>query len=170
MHTALHLPRPLSQLKILIREREAGKYATYIAACAREIPSVRRYLDLTDGKPPDYIALGMVTRSLQTSYSRLRLGYRYLWEVIHSRNNETEDRSRICGTITTRSGKVINTNCRLCDGGNKHTYRHYVMDCVKLESFRNSGACDMLSLVRQFLDPSVFKQVKTAHPKFLQAR
>ena len=66
---------------------------------------------------------------------------------------------------------VIYCPCiRQCDWKNKHTYRHYIMDCVKLENFRNSGACDMPSLVRHFLDPSVFKQVKTAHPKFLQAR
>ena len=170
MHTALHLPRPLSHLKRLVRERESENYTTHIAACARETPSLRRYLDLTDGRPPDYVALGMDTRPLQTSYSRLRMGYRYLWEVIHTRNNEAEGRARPCGAITTRDGKVINTNCRLCDEENKHTYTHYVMDCVKLENFRNSGACDTHSMVKHYLDPSVFKQVKAAYPKFLQAR
>ena len=170
MHTALHLPRPISHLKLLVREREAENYTSYIAACARETPSLRRYIDLTDGKPPDYIALGMDTRPLQTSYSRLRMGYRYLWEVIHMRNNETEDVAGIRGAITTRSGKVINTNCRLCGEENKHTYSHCIMDCVELENFRNSGACDMPSMVRHYLDPTVFKHVKTAHPKFLQAR
>ena len=170
VHTALNLPRPLSQLKLLVREREAEKYAAHIAACARVTPSIRRYLDLTDGKPPDYITLSMVTRPLQTSYSRVRLGYRYLWEVIQNRSDETEEGTRICGAITTRSGKVINTNCRLCDRENMHTYRHYILDCVKVESFRNSGASDIPSLARHFLDPSVFKQVKSVHPKFLQAR
>ena len=148
----------------------AEKYMAYIAAHTRETLSLKRYIDLTDGKPPDYIALGMETRSLQTSYSRLRMGYRYLWEVIHTRGNEIEDAAGICGVITARAGKVINTNCRLCGEGNKHTYNHYIMECVELENSRNSRACDMPSMVRHYLDPTIFKHVKTAHPKFLPSR
>lgn len=40
---------------------------TYTAAGNHQTLSMRRYLYLTNRKPPDYIALGMVTRLLQTA-------------------------------------------------------------------------------------------------------
>ena len=166
-----YLPRPIAQLKVIVRNREAENYNATIAARAQEIPSLRRYLDLTDGRPPDYVALGFHTRHLQTSYSRLRIGYRYLWEVIHRPDGDARDRDTTCDIIiTTRTGKTISTECRLCGESNKHTYRHYIMDCVKLQNYRKTGICSMFYMVQHLADPLVFKRIKAAYPRFLQAR
>lgn len=90
--TAYHRPRPFAQLKIIVGKQEEEKYNAYNVACAPEKPSLDRYLHLTDGKPSDYVALGMHTRQLQTFYSRLQMGFRCLSEVIYQPDGDIHDK------------------------------------------------------------------------------
>ncbi|XP_066960691.1 uncharacterized protein [Macrobrachium rosenbergii] len=110
--------------------------------------SVRKYLKIIEGKPPDYKLCGLESRREQTTYSRLRMQSRYLWEVLPAVSP-----SETC--------------CKLCGELWKHTLSHYLVECEEITHYRPKG--DRLSevdLLKHFLQPSVLKRVLTSHPKF----
>lgn len=54
----------------------------------------------------------------------------------------------VAGTITNGNVKMINTKCRLWKAAKKHTLRHYILECQKLEKYRGGTQRDMDSLIR----------------------
>ena len=75
---------------------------------------------------------------------RLRLGYKYYWEV---------------------SGAAPES-CAVCARPGGHTLRHYVLECPAIASYRPQGINDVPSLVTWFIDHNIVPDIVKEHPQF----
>ena len=108
-------------------------------------------MNVTKGVAPNYINSKLYTRKFQTSYSRLRLGYKYLWEVTNDNNSDIR-------------------KCRLCNVSDGHSLHHYVKECNETERFRREiKNLPFHVTLCHFLDPGVFLEVKKCCSNFANA-
>ena len=75
---------------------------------------------------------------------RLRLGYKYFWEVSASPG--------VC--------------CVLCAAPRGHTLRHYIMECPLIAKFRPQGQHDLYSLIDHLLDSATLREILREYPQF----
>ena len=126
-------------------------YKARIRRMTRECYSVEKYFMLTKGDPPRYKEAKLETRRQQTTYSRLRLQNRYLWEVLPV-------------------AKVADTKCKLCEEPRKHTLKHYLLECEALDGNRPQGNISEEEMLSYFLKPDVLKKTLTHYPRFASSR
>lgn len=81
--------------------------------------SIHHY-DLFCNTPHRYGQHKVLTRQCDVVSARIRLGYRYLWQL---QTSPPEDL----------------TKCKLCDAPRSHTLEHYIADCPKVAAFRPAG-------------------------------
>ena len=154
-HITYKITPPISRFRLALKERETEKYLTDVVTKRAVTPSMAHYHSLTNSEPPDYITLGMHERSIQTSFSRLRLGCKYLWEVTCINKPEINSGE----ILTTSDGRIIDTRCRLCKELHKHTLHHYVEECPEVAPCRPQGLT-YEELLRLFSQPVHFKFLK----------
>ena len=141
-------PLSLERLKTKIEKQKAFGYSEYINNMILESTTLRNYMRVTNGSEPNYVNRGLDTRRQQTSYSRLRLGYRYLWEVSSNRN------------------KTVN-NCKLCNCQEGHRLHHYIKECTVTAQFRsNHEQSTFYETLLHFLNVDVFLNIKKMYPRF----
>ena len=141
-------PLSLERLKTKIEKQKAFGYSEYINNMILESTTLRNYMRVTNGSEPNYVSRGLNTRRQQTSYSRLRLGYRYLWEVSSNRN------------------KMVN-NCKLCNCQEGHRLHHYIKECTVTAQFRsNHEQSTFYETLLHFLNVDVFLNIKKMYPRF----
>ncbi|XP_064106916.1 uncharacterized protein LOC135215892 [Macrobrachium nipponense] len=140
----------LSMLKDSVGMEIMQRYNEKIEILKETHSSIRKYLEITGGKPPDYKLCGLESRREQTTYSRLRMQSRYLWEVLPAVSP-----SETC--------------CRLCGELRKHTLSHYLVECEEITHYRPQGLSEV-DLLKHFLQPGVLKRVINTHPKFACSR
>ena len=75
---------------------------------------------------------------------RLRLGYKYYWEV--------------------SGGDGV--PCGLCTSPRGHSLHHYVLECPVLEHFRPEGQFDLPSMVTWFINNNVVSSILKEYPNF----
>ncbi|XP_064085394.1 uncharacterized protein LOC135200717 [Macrobrachium nipponense] len=136
----------LSMLKDSVGMEIMRRYSERIEMLKETHSSIRKYLEITGGKPPDYKLCGLESRREQTTYSRLRMQSRYLWEVLPAVSP-----SETC--------------CRLCGELRKLTLSHYLVECEEITHYRPQGLSEV-DLLKHFLQPGVLKRVINTHPKF----
>ena len=128
--------------------RSAGVHSTYSLLGEQELHVKGDKLILP---PPDRgieprpsgceaSALPLSYRAVHLVVMRLRLGYRYYWEV---------------------SGAAA-VPCGLCHSPAGHTLAHYIMECPLLVHFRPQGHWDLPSLISWFINhdklPAIIKE------------
>ncbi|KAG0719375.1 Gag-Pol polyprotein [Chionoecetes opilio] len=145
------LPLSLGRLKTEMCAKMETYNKRHIDSMLGQSVSLTTYMDLTKGCQPHYIQNGLITSRQQVCYSRLRLGYKYMWEVAGSDN-------------------INMKKCNLCKTEEKHTLRHYVMECQEMIFFRSSCAnASYAGLLHYYLQPCNLIQVKNSHPSFANA-
>ena len=106
----------------------------------QECYSIEKYFMLTKGDPSRYKEAKLETRRQQTTYSRLRLQNRYLWEVLPI-------------------AKVSDAKCKLCEEPRKHTLGHYLLECEALDGHGPQGNnVSEEEKLSYFLQPDVLKK------------
>ena len=90
------------------------------------------------GGPTSYTAMGLLKRRLQTTYSRIRMGHKYFWEL----------------GVRPRDGKPQNTKCRSYFQEGGHTLKHYLQECRTIAWFREMKK-DEHSYREHFLRPEI---------------
>ena len=144
-------PLSKSHLKTVAGESVQSIYREYLEAMKASHQSFHKYFSVSGVAPPAYVSLGLVTRRQQTTFSRLRLQYRYMWEVSGAKVNKQKD-------------------CRLCGQAAGHTLNHYIAQCNKLITYRT--ACNSQSipdLLSLFLRPVVLIDIFKRYPLFASA-
>ncbi|MEL6989863.1 MAG: ribonuclease H family protein, partial [Bacteroidota bacterium] len=109
-------PLSIQRLKTKIGKIQSDYYEECLNSLYFESESVKTYFDITNGTKPNYEINNLFTRKFQTSFSRLRLGYRYLWEVSGDLNPNVRQ-------------------CRLCGLQDSHTLYHYIKECSMLSGY-----------------------------------
>ncbi|XP_064107889.1 uncharacterized protein LOC135216449 [Macrobrachium nipponense] len=128
---AYKLTPSLSMLKDSVGMEIMQRYNERIEMLKETHSSIRKYLEITGGKSPDYKLCGLESRRKQTTYSRLRMQSRYLWEVLPAVSP-----SETC--------------CRLCGELRKHTLSHYLVECEEITQYRPQGLSGV-DLLKHFL-------------------
>ena len=145
-------PPSITKLKESVGKEILEKYKTRISRMTQECYSIEKYFTLTKGDPPRYKEAKLETRRQQTTYSRLRLQNRYLWEVLPI-------------------AKVTDTKCKLCEEPRKHTLGHYLLECEALDGHRPQGNnVSEEEMLSYFLQPDVLKKTLTDYPRFACSR
>ena len=106
------------------------------------------YHDVTGFVTPDYIHMNLVTKRQQAVYSRLRIGYKYIQEVI----------------IDCQIKK-----CTVCRAPSAHTFEHYVNLCHRLRPFRLQTD-SLVDQVRHLTEPERLCTILRIFPKFAPPR
>ncbi|XP_068238957.1 uncharacterized protein [Palaemon carinicauda] len=140
----------LNMLKVSVGMEIMNSYNERIEMLKETHTSIRKYLEITEGKPPDYKLLGLESRREQTTYRRLWMQNRYLWEVLPA-------------------ASPSETCCRLCGGLRKHTLSHYLVECEEITLYSPWGLSGV-DLLKHFLQPGVLKKVVATKPKFACSR
>ena len=141
---------PISKLKMSVGAEVAEKYM--IQREATESVTVQRYMGkYEESAPPSYRSLGLDTRKQQIVYSRIRMGYPYLWQVVKRNRPETD------------------TSCRVCKDRDKHTLAHYITECPMLSEVRDR--CPAGIEMEQFiLDPDILCDILKDYSGFCSVR
>lgn len=141
-----NFPLSLEVLKTNIMKKLDHIYSEYFNNLIFESNSVKNYIEITGGSRPNYVLKGICTRRKQTSYSRLRLQYKYFWEV---------------------TSNIRIENCRLCKQTNGHKLHHYILECYIIDKYRSGHEnLSFHDTLHHFLDSKVFLKVKEEYPKF----
>ena len=145
------LPLSTRQLAGELRKMLQERYWEYLLTKKLDSYSLSTYIDVTNGIPPVYHTHGLVKRRDQTAYSRIRLGYKYLWEI---------------GVPTTAQNK----RCAIChvDGG--HCLNHYAGECPYLAEYYNSEAPSNIERLKHILGDNIVARIKKRYPLFASAR
>ena len=87
------------------------------------------------------------TRQCDVVIARIRLGYRYLWQV--------------------KDGDPLPkfSNCRLCESPLKHTLEHYITECEVVKDFRPSGM-RYSELCKHYIETGTIEDILELYPKF----
>ena len=109
--------------------------------CHRGSASSLHYVRVSQGCQYTY---GRHSASQDVVAMRLRLGYKYFWEVSNS--------PAVC--------------CMLCTAPRGHTLHHYVMDCPLIAKFRPQGQPDLHTLIGHLLDSATLGDILKEYPKF----
>ena len=109
--------------------------------CQRGSASSLHYARVSQGCSYTY---GSHTSSHDMVAMRLRLGYKYFWEVSNSPG--------VC--------------CVLCAAPRGHTLHHYVMECPLIAKFRPQGHPDLSTLIDHLLDSATLRDILKEYPKF----
>ena len=147
-----NFPPSITKLKESVGKEILEKYKTRIRRMTQECYSIKKYFMLTKGDPPRYKEAKLETRRQQTTYSRLRLRNRYLWEVLPV-------------------AKVSDAKCKFCEESRKHTLGHYLLECEALDGHRPQGNnVSEEEMLSYFLQPDVLKRTLTDYPRFACSR
>ena len=84
--------------------------------------------------------------------ARIRLGYRYLWQVATGDGSPNPEHSR----------------CKLCEQELGHDLAHYITECPVIRPFRPIGM-RYLELCNYFIHSRVLEDILILHPKFASA-
>ena len=76
---------------------------------------------------------------------RLRLGYKYYWEVYRGAEPEP---------------------CTLCARPGGHSLQHYVQYCPVIDEFRPQGQWNLIELICYFIDNDILFKILKKHPMF----
>lgn len=76
---------------------------------------------------------------------RLKLGYKYYWELARG---------------------VEPMPCNLCARPGAHTLQHYVLQCPSLAEFRPQGQWDLSSMVCFLINNDIIPKIMRKYPKF----
>ena len=144
-------PPPVNILKESVGRDILQKYKDHLECMVRTVPSIAKYHQLSGFKAPNYVAIGLNSRQQQTTYSRIRLQYRYLWEVAKK------------GSVTAV------TKCTICCQDDKHSLKHYLYECRELEALRRDCPPDT-DMLEYCLDPKILSNVLTLFPRFACSR
>ena len=87
------------------------------------------------------------TRQCDIVIARIRLGYRYLWQVAK------ED------------PLPKHSNCRLCESPLKHTLEHYITECEVVKDFRPPGM-RYSELCEYYIESGIIEDILELYPKF----
>ena len=143
-------PPPIGVLRRSVGDEVLRQYKQQVYDRMRQIPSIKRYMDVSNGEAARYKENNLVMRREQVRYSRIRLQYRYLWEMVPP--NDKYPR-----------------NCRICRQDDSHTLWHYIRECSMTKKYRDE--CDFGDdLLSHFLRPNVLKRVLKEHPGFAAAK
>ena len=112
-----------------------------IQGCDEGSASCLHYVRVSQGSDYTY---GRHGTSQDVVAMRLRVGYKYYWEVSHS--------PAVC--------------CALCAAPGGHTLHHYVGDCPTLARFRPPDPLDLQQLICFFLNHNTLKPILQQLPKF----
>ena len=100
------------------------------------------------------------TRECDKVAVRVRLGYRYTWEIAHPDIQDTNvDNEQI------QNGVIQYTKCKLCDQAYKHTLPHYIVECKEIEDFR-PNALNYYELCQHFVNVNVLSDILELYPDF----
>ena len=86
-------------------------------------------------------------RLLDVVTARLRLGYKYLWQVKPSPD-------------------IDETKCKLCEQTYSHTLKHYVLECDKIQEFRDPNIDTVIEMSKYFISNNLLAQILAKHPNF----
>lgn len=146
-----HFPPPVSKLQNSVGRHVLQDYKEHVETMKQTHESVARYYRYTKGVPPLYTSKNLVTRKHQTTHSRLRLQYRYLWEVAPS--------------------PKLDSRCKLCRREEKHTLSHYLIECEELKSFRDRNSItDEKGALVALANPTQLLNVLLEHTDFARSR
>ena len=76
---------------------------------------------------------------------RLRLGYKYYWEVYRGAESEP---------------------CTLCARPGGHSLQHYVLFCPVIDESRPQGQWNLIELICYFIDNDILSKILKKHPMF----
>ena len=142
------LPNSLWSLSTKLRASLNRQYTEYYNHALLTSASIQKYEQVTKGSYSHYISKGLLTRGHQTSYSRIRLGYRYLWEITGDRNQTIK-------------------KCRICQAPDGHRLYHYLMECnIVLRTHPIPSQQTYDERIQFLLRPEVFLEIKRLYPNF----
>lgn len=102
--------------------------------------------DLFCDTPHHYGRHKTLTRHCDIVAARIRLGYRYLWQL--------QD-----------NPPVSHTKCKLCDEPQKHTVQHYIIECPTIAALRPPGV-QYLEFCQLLLSTDLLEDILLLHPSF----
>ena len=94
-----------------------------------------------------YGASNKITRLQDVVTARLRLGYKYLWQYVPQAD-------------------VNKTKCKVCGHTYGHTLEHYVLDCVKIEPFRDRSKHTVCEMAQHFISNGKIADILRLYPLF----
>ena len=107
--------------------------------------SIHNY-DLFSSAPHKYGQHKTLTRPCDVVAARIRLGYRYLWQL---QDNPPEN----------------HTKCKLCNEPFKHTLEHYIMECPTIAAFRPPGVL-YFEFCETLLNTNLLEDILMIHPLY----
>ena len=140
----IHCALSMRQVRSLIRVKQDEITSAERALTYERSATFRHYYDIDQETGLVYDKQG----SLQdTVIMRLRLGYRYLWEL----GCETPDKER---------------ECRLCGENDSHTLTHYVLHCSLLTPYRNSNINNVTEQIIWLINNNKIEEILKKYKKF----
>ena len=111
--------------------------------------SITHYLAMKNVKV-NYGEHYLNTRQCDIVKTRIKLGYRYLWQV-----------NKPAGLLR----NVARTKCKICQAPYSHDLRHYIAFCPPLEDFRPEGL-SYYDLCAHFMKGEIIDAVLNLYPEF----
>ena len=132
----------LSFVQTRIKDYFSASIATQLGrCCAHGSTSSVHYVSVANHCAYPY---GRHSAAQDAVAMRLRLGYRYYWEV--------SDSPAVC--------------CTLCAKPGGHTLHHYVMECPSIDNFRPQADLDLPQTICWLLRNDVLPAILKEHPRF----
>nr|XP_053627417.1 uncharacterized protein LOC128685005 [Cherax quadricarinatus] len=103
-------------------------------------------------EPHVYGASNKISRLLDVTTARLRLGYKYLWQV----KSPPPD--------------VDQTKCKLCQMDYCHTLHHYVLECDQINEFRNNSLRNVQEMAKYFIHSGILQTILEKYPDFASCK
>ena len=144
---------PLSNRQVarVVSEGAKKRYSTAVLERAWSSASLQQYLSVTQGAPPRYLEHSLTSRRFQVTYSRIRLGYKYLWQF---------------GIPSSDAQK----RCHVCFLPEGHTLNHYILRCPSTGLLRLPDVDDFARQAHNLLQGGKLACLKRRYPNFANAR
>lgn len=136
-----------SQCKSVIKEYMKIREESNFRDLEYLYQSVRYFSELNKDHKPVYMYKSLL-RNIGMRYSRIKLGYKYSWEIFN-----VED---------------IYKKCRVCKIPECHTLQHYLQDCVIIEKYRDTEKGDIIEEAKRFLNIDLLSEIIYEHRGFLK--
>lgn len=109
--------------------------------------SVKYFSKLNLNFKPVYMYRDLL-RVVGVRYSRIKLGYRYYWEFFE--------------------GEEIFNKCRVCKIDKCHNLRHYLMECIIIDKYRDTDKGSIIEEAERFLNIELLSEIIHEHRGFVK--